>query len=258
MGEWTDTFEIKVNFSKQASDIQISSVSTKVQNDKVIVTISGSKLPTESNKWKFKENNTVSSEWTLSTSPAASATQVTFEATYANVIGKTFTIEGTGSEGTTASKQFTVPVSTISAVTPEITNDGNLILNVQGTNLSSTKSLYVFTFVSAAPLIKADDTATNPSIDTNQIQLTWTDASNIKFTINKQGDNGTTLTKGLYGAKFSIGIKDQTAKTEFTFSDYVAPTAIDKEKFFTTVTEGDTEQNASSPLNISPPVFHHA
>ncbi len=251
MGEWTDTFEIKVNFSKQASDIQISSVSTKVQNDKVIVTISGSKLPTESNKWKFKENNTVSSEWTLSTSPAASATQVTFEATYANVIGKTFTIEGTGSEGTTASKQFTVPVSTISAVTPEITNDGNLILNVQGTNLSSTKSLYVFTFVSAAPLIKADDTATNPSIDTNQIQLTWTDASNIKFTINKQGDNGTTLTKGLYGAKFSIGIKDQTAKTEFTFSDYVAPTAIDKEKFFTTVTEGDTEQNASSPLNIS-------
>lgn len=251
MGEWTDTFEIQVNFSKQASDIQISSVSTKVQNDKVIVTISGSKLPTESNKWKFKENNTNSNEWTLSTSPAASATQVTFEATYANVIGKTFTIEGTGSEGTTTSKQFTVPVSTISAVTSEMTNDGNLILNVQGTNLSSTKSLYVFTFVSAAPLIKADDTATNPSIDTNQIQLTWTDASNIKFTINKQGDNNTVLTQGLYGAKFSIGIKDQTAKTEFTFSDYVAPTAIDKEKFFTTVTEGATDQNASSPLNIS-------
>ncbi len=251
MGEWTDTFEIKVNFSKQASDIQISSVSTKVQNDKVIVTISGSKLPTESNKWKFKENNTDSKEWTLSTSPAASATQVTFEATYANVIGKTFTIEGTGSEGTTASKQFTVPVSTISAVTSEMTNDGNLILNVQGTNLSSTKSLYVFTFVSAAPLIKADDTATNPSIDTNQIQLTWTDDSNIKFTINKQGDNGTTLTKDLYGAKFSIGIKDQTTKTEFTFSDYVAPTSIDKAKFFTNVTEGATEANASSPLNIS-------
>ncbi len=251
MGEWTDTFEIKVNFSKQASDIQISSVSTKVQNDKVIVTISGSKLPTENNKWKFKENNTVSSEWTLSTSPAASATQVTFEATYANVIGKTFTIEGTGSEGTTASKQFTVPVSTISAVTSEMTNDGNLILNVQGTNLSSTKSLYVFTFVSAAPLIKADDTATNPSIDTNQIQLTWTDDSNIKFTINKQGDNNTVLTKGLYGAKFNIGIKDQTAKTEFTFSDYVAPTSINKEKFFVNVTEGATDQNASSPLNIN-------
>lgn len=251
MGEWTDTFEIQVNFSKQASDIQISSVSTKLQNDKVIVTISGSKLPTESNKWKFKENNTNSNEWTLSTSPAASATQVTFEATYANVIGKTFTIEGTGSEGTTTSKQFTVPVSTISAVTPEMTNDGNLILNVQGTNLSSTKSLYVFTFVSAAPLIKADDNTTNPSIDTNQIQLTWTDDSNIKFTINKQGDNGTTLTKGLYGAKFSIGIKDQTPKTEFTFSDYVAPTSINKEKFFTHVTEGDTDQNASSPLNIS-------
>lgn len=251
MGEWTDTFEIKVNFSKQASDIQISSVSTKVQNDKVIVTISGSKLPTESNKWKFKENNTDSSEWTLSTPSAASATQVTFEATYANVIGKTFTIEGTGSEGTTASKQFTVPVSTISAVTSEMTNDGNLILNVQGTNLSSTNSLYVFTFVSAAPLIKADDTTTNPSIDTNQIQLTWTDDSNIKFTINKQGDNGTTLTKGLYGAKFNIGIKDQTPKTEFTFSDYVAPTAIDKEKFFINVTEGATDANASSPLNIS-------
>lgn len=251
MGEWTDTFEIKVNFSKQASDIQISSVSTKVQNDKVIVTISGSKLPTESNKWKFKENNTDSSEWTLSTPSAASATQVTFEATYANVIGKTFTIEGTGSEGTTASKQFTVPVSTISAVTSEMTNDGNLILNVQGTNLSSTNSLYVFTFVSAAPLIKADDTTTNPSIDTNQIQLTWTDDSNIKFTINKQGDNGTTLTKGLYDAKFNIGIKDQTPKTEFTFSDYVAPTAIDKEKFFINVTEGATDANASSPLNIS-------
>ncbi len=251
MGEWTDNFEIKVNFSKQASDIQISSVSTKVQNDKVIVTISGSKLPTESNKWKFKENNTDSKEWTLSTSPTASATQVTFEATYANVIGKTFTIEGTGSEGTTASKQFTVPVSTISAVTSEMTNDGNLILNVQGTNLSSTKSLYVFTFVSAAPLIKADDTATNPSIDTNQIQLTWTDDSNIKFTINKQGDNNTVLTQGLYGAKFSIGIKDQTAKTEFTFSDYVAPTSIDKAKFFTNVTEGATDANASSPLNIN-------
>ncbi len=248
MGEWTDTFEIKVNFSKQASDIQISSVSTKVQNDKVIVTISGSKLPTEINKWKFKENNTDSSEWTLSSSPTASATQVTFEATYANVIGKTFIIEGTGSEGTTASKQFTVPVSTISTVTSEITNDGNLILNVQGTNLSSTKSLYVFTFVSAAPLIKADDTTTNPSIDTNQIQLTWTDDSNIKFTINKQGDNGTTLTKGLYGAKFSIGIKDQTAKTEFTFSDYVAPTSINKEKFFTHVTEGEDQQNSSANI----------
>lgn len=248
MGEWTDTFEIQVNFSKQASDIQISSVSTKVQNDKVIVTISGSKLPTESNKWKFKENNTNSNEWTLSTSPAASATQVTFEATYANVIGKTFTIEGTGSEGTTTSKQFTVPVSTISAVTSEMTNDGNLILNVQGTNLSSTKSLYVFTFVSAAPLIKADDNTTNPSIDTNQIQLTWTDDSNIKFTINKQGDNGTTLTKGLYGAKFSIGIKDQTPKTEFTFSDYVAPTSINKEKFFTHVTEGEDQQNSSANI----------
>lgn len=248
MGEWTDTFEIKVNFSKQVSDIQISSVSTKVQNDKVIVTISGSKLPTESNKWKFKENNTDSSEWTLSTPSAASATQVTFEATYANVIGKTFTIEGTGSEGTTASKQFTVPVSTISAVTSEMTNDGNLILNVQGTNLSSTNSLYVFTFVSAAQLIKADDTTTNPSIDTNQIQLTWTDDSNIKFTINKQGDNGTTLTKGLYGAKFNIGIKDQTPKTEFTFSDYVAPTSINKEKFFTHVTEGEDQQNSSANI----------
>lgn len=248
MGEWTDTFEIKVNFSKQASDIQISSVSTKVQNDKVIVTISGSKLPTESNKWKFKENNTDSSEWTLSTPSAASATQVTFEATYANVIGKTFTIEGTGSEGTTASKQFTVPVSTISAVTSEMTNDGNLILNVQGTNLSSTNSLYVFTFVLAAPLIKANETTTNPSIDTNQIQLTWTDDSNIKFTINKQSADGTALTKGLYGAKFSIGIKDQTPKTEFTFSDYVAPTSINKEKFFTHVTEGEDQQNSSANI----------
>ena len=97
----------------EAQDIKISSVTSKIEQDKVVVTVTGSKLPTDRTKWTFKENNnTESSEWTLSSSPSATETQVTFEAAYANVIGKTFTIEGTGT-GSTASDTFTVPVSTI-------------------------------------------------------------------------------------------------------------------------------------------------
>ena len=57
MNGWEDTFEINVNFSNEAQDIQINSVTSKIQQDKVVVTVTGSKLPTDINKWKFKENN---------------------------------------------------------------------------------------------------------------------------------------------------------------------------------------------------------
>lgn len=247
MNGWEDTFEIKVNFSNEAQDIQINSVTSKIEQDKVIVTVTGSKLPTESNKWKFKENdNTVSSAWSLSSSPSATETQVTFEATYANVIGKTFTIEGTGVEST-ASKSFTVPVSTISNINSEMTDDGDLKLTVTGTNLSSTKSLYVFNFVEAAA---STYTNTIPSIDVNKINLTWTNSSEIVFTIVKQNDQHELLTKDLYGAKFSLKIKDQTPATEFTFGDYVAPTAIIKDQFFTNVKEGASDSSIATPVNL--------
>lgn len=241
MNGWVDTFEIQVNFSNEAKDIQINSVTSKIERDKVIVTVTGSKLPTDINEWKFKENdNTVSSEWSLSSSPSATETQVTFEANYANVIGKTFTIEGTGTEST-ASKEFTVPVSTISNINSEMTDDGNLKLTVTGTNLSSAKSLYVFNFVEAAP---STYTNTIPSIDVNKISLTWTNSSQIIFTFVKKDSQGQLLTKDLYGAKFSLQIQNQTPAIEFTFGDYVAPTAIIKNQFFTNVQEG-----ASSDLS---------
>ena len=241
MNGWEDTFEIKVNFSNEAKDIQINSITSKIEQDKVVVTVTGSKLPTDFSNWKFKENdNTVSSEWLLSSSSPATETQVTFEAAYANVIGKTFTIEGTGT-GSTASKEFTVPVSTISNINSEMTNEGDLKLTVSGTNLSSAKSLYVFTFVKAAA---STYTNANPSIDVNKIDLTWTNSSQIVFTIVKQDSQGQPLTKGLYGSKFSLQIKGQTPATEFTFSDYVVPTAIIKDRFFTNVKEG-----ASSDLS---------
>ena len=247
MNGWEDTFEIKVNFSNEAQDIQINSVTSKIEQDKVIVTVAGSKLPTDRTKWTFKENNnTESSEWTLSSSPSATETQVTFEAAYANVIGKTFTIEGTGT-GSTASKEFTVPVSTISSIASEMTDEGDLKLTVTGTNLSSAKSLYVFNFVEAAA---STYTNTNPSIDVNQISLTWTNSSQIVFTIKKQNDQGQTLTKDLYGAKFSLQIQNQTPATRFTFGDYVAPTAIIKDQFFKNVLEGTSESSIATKVNL--------
>lgn len=246
MNGWVDTFEIKVNFSIEAQDIQINSVSSKIEQDKVVVTVTGSKLPTDISKWKFKENNVESSEWTLSSSSPATETQVTFEANYANVIGKTFTIEGTGAEST-ASESFTVPVSTISNIASEMTDEGDLKLTVTGTNLSSTKSLYVFNFLQAAPSTYTN-TNTNPSIDVNKINLTWTNSSEIVFTIVKQDSEGQTLTKGLYGTKFSLQIKGQTSATQFTFGDYVAPTAIIKDQFFTNVHEGTSNSNINTSV----------
>ena len=245
MNGWEDKFEIQVNFSNEAKDIQINSITSKIEQDKVVVTVTGSKLPTDISKWKFKENNTESSEWSLSSSQPATETQVTFEATYANVIGKTFTIEGTGAEST-ASKEFTVPVSTISNINSDMTDEGNLVLTVTGTNLSSTNSLYVFNFVKAA---SSTYTNTNPSIDVNQISLTWTNSSQIVFTIVKQDSQGQVLTKDLYGAKFSLQIKDQTPATEFTFSDYIAPNAIIKDQFFTTnVHEGTSDSSINTSV----------
>lgn len=243
MNGWVDTFEIQVNFSNEAKDIQISSVTSKIEQDKVIVTVTGSKLPTDGNQWKFKENDAASSAWTLSSSQLATETQVTFEATYANVIGKTFTIEGTGT-GSTASDTFTVPVSTISNIASEMTDDGNLKLTVTGTNLSSAKSLYVFTFVPAPSTY----TNTNPSIDVNKIDLTWTNSSQIVFTFVKKDSQGQLLTKDLYGAKFSLQIQNQTSATEFTFSDYVAPTAIIKDRFFTNVQEGTSSSSINTQV----------
>ncbi|WP_406602286.1 Vmc-like lipoprotein signal peptide domain-containing protein [Metamycoplasma sualvi] len=227
----------------EAQDIKISSVTSKIEQDKVVVTVTGSKLPTDISKWKFKENNTVSSEWSLSSSQPATETQVTFAATYANVIGKTFTIEGTGAESN-ASTEFTVPVSTISNINSDMTDEGNLVLTVTGNNLSSTNSLYVFNFVQAAP---STYTNTNPSIDVNQISLTWENSSQIIFTIVKESQ-GQVLTKDLYGAKFSLQIKDQTPATEFTFSDYIAPTAINKDQFFTNVHEGTSDSSINTSV----------
>lgn len=228
----------------EAQDIKISSVTSKIEQDKVVVTVTGSKLPTDISKWKFKENNTESSEWSLSSSHPATETQLTFAATYANVIGKTFTIEGIGAEST-VSKEFTVPVSTISNINSDMTDEGNLVLTVTGNNLSSTNSLYVFNFVQAAP---STSTNTNPSIDVNQISLSWTDSSQIIFTIVKQNSQGQILTKDLYGAKFSLQIKDQAPATEFTFSDYIAPTAINKDQFFTNVREGTSNSDINTPV----------
>ena len=248
MNGWVDTFEIQVNFSNEAKDIQINSVTSKIEQDKVVVTVTGSKLPTDRNKWTFKENNnTESSEWTLSSSPSATETQVTFEANYADVIGKTFTIEGTGI-GSTASKSFTVPVSTISNIKSEMTDEGDLKLTVTGTNLSSAKSLYVFNFVQAAASIYTN-TNTDPSIDVNKIDLTWTNSSQIVFTFVKKDSQGQLLTKDLYGAKFSLQIKNQTTPaTEFTFSDYIAPTAINKDQFFTNVLEGTSDSSINTSV----------
>ena len=231
----------------EAQDIKISSVTSKIEQDKVVVTVTGSKLPTDISKWKFKENNTVSSEWSLSSSQSATETQVTFAATYANVIGKTFTIEGTGAESN-ASTEFTVPVSTISNINSDMTDEGNLVLTVTGNNLSSTNSLYVFNFVQAAP---STYTNTNPSIDVNQISLTWENSSQIIFTIVKQNSQGQILTKDLYGAKFSLQIKNQTPAAEFTFGDYIAPTAINKDQFFTNnVREGTSNSDINTPVTL--------
>lgn len=243
MSGWEDKFEINVKFSNQVNDIRIDTISQKVNQDKIALTISGSNLPTDQTKWTFKEGNAASTEWTLSTSQTPSSTQVVFEATYANVMGKTFTIEGQGTE-ITASKEVTINTSTITNIDPQITEEGNLTLTVSGTNLSSDKSLYQFNFVSPAPL---DAAAQNPSIDVNLIDLVWTNDSQIIFTIQK-GTKDNCLTKGLYGATFNLQIKNQTPTTEFTFADYQAPTAIVKDQFFTNVFEGQTDANINTPV----------
>lgn len=243
MSGWEDKFEINVKFSNQVNDIRIDTISQKVNQDKIALTISGSNLPTDQTKWTFKEGNTTSTEWTLSTSQTPSSTQVVFEATYANVMGKTFTIEGQGTE-ITASKEVTINTSTITNIDPQITEEGNLTLTVSGTNLSSDKSLYQFNFVSPAPL---DAAAQNPSIDVNLIDLVWTNDSQIIFTIQK-GTKDNCLTKGLYGATFNLQIKNQTPTTEFTFADYQAPTAIVKDQFFTNVFEGQTDADINTAV----------
>ena len=85
----------------EAQDIKISSVTSKIEQDKVVVTVTGSKLPTDIAKWKIEESNIVSSQqpkeagdtsnsiWNINAS-AASSTSIEFSAKYSEVAGKKY------------------------------------------------------------------------------------------------------------------------------------------------------------------------
>ena len=98
----------------EAQDINISSVTSKIEQDKVVVTVTGSKLPTDIAKWKIEESNTVSSQqpkeagdtpnsiWNINPS-TASSTSIEFSAKYSEVSGKKydFSLVGFSSAKTT-------------------------------------------------------------------------------------------------------------------------------------------------------------
>ncbi len=239
-------FQISINFQNQPTEVTINNISQEINNDKVIITITGSKLPTDSTKFVFKENNgsTSSNEWTMKTDPAATDTVVKFEATYANVMGKSFTVEVTNGEKTT-SKEFTVVTPTINSISSQMTDKGDFELSITGTNLSSSKSLYKFEYAG-----EAISNGTTPSLDINndKVELDWTSATNIVITIYKGSDNATCITKNLYGTKFKIKVNNQGEGTEFDFGDYTAPTGVIKDKLFVNNHEGTSDNSIATPL----------
>ena len=244
----------------EAQDINISSVTSKIEQDKVVVTVTGSKLPTDIAKWKIEESNTVSSQqpkeagdtsnsiWNINAS-AASSTSIEFSAKYSEVAGKkyNFSLVGYSTVKTTVtcpSPKFTFTNSKVEGKFAH--NRYDIEFTLKGTDLPGDINMYKFGTVTVD--------GEQVSLDNLQKTINFVSGSEVKITFNKYKDNEitdkTVQTKGLYGKEASIWFSNETQSdtNKISFPTYEI-SGMNKE-FLGTILTGSDSNNLTPQKNL--------
>ena len=244
----------------EAQDIKISSVTSKIEQDKVVVTVTGSKLPTDIAKWKIEESNAVSSQqpkeagdtsnsiWNINAS-AALPTSIEFSAKYYDVAGKKYNFSLVGYSTVTTSVTCPSPkFSTNSPVKGQFAhNRYDIEFILQGTNLPGDINMYKFGTVTTVD-------GEQVSLDNLQKTINFVSGSEVKITFNKYKDNEitdkTVQTKGLYGKEASIWFSNevQSDTNKISFPTYEI-LGMNKE-FLGTILTGSDSNNLTPQTNL--------
>ena len=244
----------------EAQDIKISSVTSKIEQDKVVVTVTGSKLPTDIAKWKIEESNAVSSQqpkeagdtsnsiWTINAS-AASSTSIEFSAKYSDVAGKKYNFSLVGYS--TVKTTVTCPspkFSTNSPVKGQFAhNRYDIEFTLRGTDLPGDINMYKFGTVTTVG-------GEQVSLDNLQKTISFVSGTEVKITFNKYKDNESTdrtvQTKGLYGKEVSIWFSNETQSDnkKISFPSYEI-SGMNKE-FLGTISTGSDSNNLTPQANL--------
>ena len=243
----------------EAQDIKISSVTSKIEQDKVVVTVTGSKLPTDIAKWKIEESNAVSSQqpkeagdtsnsiWTINTS-ATSPTSIEFSAKYSDVAGKKYNFSLVGYSTVTTSVTCPSPkFSTNSPVKGQFAhNRYDIEFTLKGTDLPGDINMYKFGSVTVD--------GEQVSLDNLQKTINFVSGSEVKITFNKYKDNEitdkTVQTKGLYGKEASIWFSNETQSNtnKISFPSYEI-SGMNK-TILGTISTGDDSSNLTPQTNL--------
>ena len=245
----------------EAQDIKISSVTSKIEQDKVVVTVTGSKLPTDIAKWKIEESNAVSSQqpkeagdtsnsiWTINTSNT-SPTSIEFSAKYYDVAGKKYNFSLVGYSTVTTSVTCPSPkFSTNSPVKGQFAhNRYDIEFTLKGTDLPGDINMYKFGTVTTAD-------GQQVSLDNLQKTINFVSGSEVKITFNKyknneSADSRTPQTKGLYGKEASIWFSNETQSdtNKISFPTYEI-LGMNKE-FLGTILTGSDSNNLTPQTNL--------
>ena len=243
----------------EVQDIKISSVTSKIEQDKVVVTVTGSKLPTDIAKWKIEESNTVSSQppkeagdtsnsiWNINAS-ATSSTSIEFSAKYSDVAGKKYNFSLVGYSTVTTSVTCPSPKFTNSQVKGQFAhNRYDIEFTLQGTNLPGDINMYKFGEVNV-------DGGQPVILDDLQKTINFVSGSEVKITFNKYKDNEITdkteQTKGLYGKEASIWLSTevQSDTNKISFPRYEISGM--KKELLGTISTGADSNNLTPQKNL--------
>ena len=242
----------------EAQDIKISSVTSKIEQDKVVVTVTGSKLPTDIAKWKIEESNAVSSQqpkeagdtsnsiWTINTSNT-SPTSIEFSAKYYDVAGKKYNFSLVGYSTVTTlvtcpSPKFTFTNSKVEGQFAH--NRYDIEFTLKGTDLPGDINMYKFGTVTI-------DGSQQVSLDNLQKTINFVSGSEVKITFNKyKTADRTVQTKGLYGKEASIWFSNETQSdnNKISFPNYYVNGM--KKEFLGTISTGADSSNLTPQTNL--------